>query len=118
MFDADAPVPAHDAGRNLVSEREGEHGRVIAELGDLGADLLPDLAPQRAVVEKRDVLRPRQPDHHAQAVACRFVEQLALRRGVGADGVDAEVRHEPEILGDCCAMGTGSPARPARTCRR
>ena len=31
-LDADAAVPAHDAGRNLVAERERQHRRMIAEL--------------------------------------------------------------------------------------
>ena len=73
---------------------------MIAELADLRGDLAPDGPLQRAVVEKRDVLRPRQPDHDAQPVARGRVEQLAARRRVGADRVDAERGHQAEVGGD------------------
>ena len=118
-LDAPLAVPAHDARRNLVAEREGEDGGMIAELADLRGDLAPDGALQRAVVEKRDVLRPRQPDHDAQALARGRVEQVAARRRIGADGVDAERGHLPEVGGDLMqAGGTGSRRRRAQTSRR
>ena len=46
----------------------------------LRVELSADRALQPAIVEKRDVLRPRQPDHHAQPVPRRLVEQVAPRR--------------------------------------
>jgi hypothetical protein len=58
-----------------------------------------DAARELAVVEKRDVLRPGQPDHDAEPVARGFVEQVEARRCVRADRVDAERRHQPEVLG-------------------
>jgi hypothetical protein len=67
-------VPADDARRNLVAEGKREHGRVIAELRDFLDEFAADFALQRSVVEKRHVLRPREPDHDAKAVTGRFVE--------------------------------------------
>ena len=119
-LDAQTPVPAHDARRNFVAEREHQHGRVVAELADLLDACSRSIVPaELPIVEKRDVLRPRQPDHDAQPVARRFVEQVAPRRRVDADGVDAELRHQAEVFGDLRrAAGTDSRRRRARTCRR
>ena len=99
-FDAHPAVPADDAWRNLVAEREHQHRRVIAELLHPGGDVAADRPLQLVVVEKRDVLRPGQADHHAQAVPRGFVEQVAPRRRVGADRIDPEARHQAEVLGD------------------
>jgi hypothetical protein len=46
------------------------------------------------------VLRPRETDHDAEAFVRRGVEKLAARRRVGANRVDAERRHLPEVGGD------------------
>ena len=70
------------------------------ELPDLVADLAAYGARELPVVQERDVLRPRQADHHAQAAARSLVQQIDARRGVGADRVDAEARHEREVFGD------------------
>src|SRR5262249_18279028 len=56
-------------------------------------------ALQRAIVEKRDVLRPREPHHHPQPMPTRFVEEIASRSRVRADRVDAELRHQAEVVG-------------------
>ncbi len=104
-LDADTAVPAHDARRDLVAEREHQDGWVIAELSDAGRELAADVALEVTVVEEGDVLRPWQSDHHAQAVACGFVEQLAPRGGVRADGVEAEACHETEVFGDLLRRG-------------
>ena len=83
---------------------------MIAELDDLGDQLAADGALQRAVVEKRDVLRPRQPDRDAQPCLRGCVEQIASRSGVGADRVDAELRHLAEVgghLADLVALRVG-----------
>src|SRR5262249_44293264 len=99
-LDAHPPMPANHAGRDLVSECEGEYRRVIAELPDFRRELAANVALQRAVVEKRDVLRPRQPDHDVEALGRRRVEQLAPWRGVGPDRIDAELGHLAEVGGD------------------
>ena len=73
---------------------------MIGELANRSHHVALDLVPQAPIVEKRDVLRPRQSDHDAQAVPRRFVEQIAARGRVHADGVDAERRHQAEVFGD------------------
>jgi hypothetical protein len=65
-FDADTAVPSNDARRDFVAEGEREDGRMIAKLSDLGDELAANLALQVPVVEKRDVLGPRQPDHDSK----------------------------------------------------
>ena len=99
-LDARASVPAHDARRNFIAEREHQHGRMVAELSHPRADLPTNAAFQAAIVEKRHVLRPREPDHDAQAVPGRLVQEIASRRRVRPDRVDAESRHLAEVLGD------------------
>jgi hypothetical protein len=44
------------------------------------------------------VLRPGKPDHDLQVIPRRLVEKAARRRGVDADGVDAELPHQREVL--------------------
>ncbi len=73
---------------------------MIGELGDLRSRFAADRSLQRAVVEKRDMLRPRQPHHDAQSVAGGLVEQIASRWRVRTNGVDAESRHEAEVFGN------------------
>ena len=92
-----AAVPADDARRNLVAERQDRDRRMAADRPHLRGEVAADGALQRVVVEKCDVLRPRQPDHDAQAAAGRFVEQIGVRRRVGADRIDAEIRHQAKV---------------------
>ncbi len=99
-FDALPAVPAHDTGWNFVAQREGQDRGMVAQLGHLLDDLVADPPAERAVVEERDVLRPGQPDHHAQIVTRRLVEQIAARRRVQTDRIDAEARHQAEVFGD------------------
>ena len=100
VLDAHAAVPAHDAGRDLVSQREGEERRMITELAHPAGQLSADLPPQVPVVEKRDVLRPRQPDHDLQSAPPGLVEQFASRHRVGANGIQAKAGHQPEVFSD------------------
>ena len=71
------------------------------------------------VVEKRDVLRPGNPDHHAQARARRLVEDGETGGGIGANRVDSVARastrspRRPDSR-----EGTGRRMRRVRTCRR
>jgi hypothetical protein len=92
---------------------------MIAKLDDLGGDLAANGLFQLVIVEEGDMLRPRQPDHHAQPFGGGGVEQVAPRRRVGSDGVDAELRHLTEVGRDLLtgweliALGVGRK-RPVR----
>ncbi len=99
-FDTDVAVPAHHTRRNFVAERHHQQRGMAAERSRVCGDLAPNRLRQRAIVEECDVLRPRQARDDAESVARGFVEQVDRRRCVGADRVDAEVRHHAEILGD------------------
>ncbi len=59
-----------------------------------------DASRQIAIVQKGDVLRPGQSDHHPEAVSGRFVEKLNGRRSVDANRIDARRRHQREVLRD------------------
>ena len=72
---------------------------MAADRTHLRGDVAPDGPLQRVIVEKRHVLRPRQPDHDAKAVAGGFVEKIGVRRRVGSNGIDAEIRHQAEVPG-------------------
>jgi hypothetical protein len=104
-FDSDPSVPAHDARRNLVAERDRQQRRMAPQLADAADELAADLALERAIVEKRHVLRPGDADHHAQPPPRRFVEEIKTRRRVRSHRVQAELGHQPEILGDTRELG-------------
>ena len=55
-FDAQPSVPAHDPGRNLVPQRDHQHGGVLTEFADPGHQLLPDLPFELSIIEERHVL--------------------------------------------------------------
>src|SRR5262249_26794368 len=71
----------------------------------LCADVAQDVALQMSIVEKRDVLRPRDARHHAQAMLGRSVEQIRWRNGVRADGVHARIDHQSEVAIDLITLG-------------
>jgi len=111
VLDAYVAVPADDAGRNLVAEREGENRRMIRELGHLSDECAPNVTRQAAVVEKRRVLGPRESDEYAQIVLDRLVQQRLRRRRVRADRVDAEGRHHAEVVGNLSGARELAPFR-------
>jgi hypothetical protein len=96
-LDAQAAVPADNPWRNFVAEREQHGRRMIGQLANLLDDLALDASRQLPIVEEGDVLRPGEPDHHAEPVARRFIEQVAAGRRVDADRVAAELRHQAEV---------------------
>jgi hypothetical protein len=113
-FDPQTAVPPNDARRNLVAEREQRDRRMTAQLPYPGDGVLPDVMLQPAIVEKRDVLGPGQPHHHAQTLARSLVEQFSTRRGVRADRVDAEPCHQTEVFSDLLRPGVLVAGRVGR----
>src|SRR5262249_18572526 len=103
--DARVPVPADDAGRNLVAKREHEHGRVIRQFGDTSDDLAFNVVPKPAVIEKCNMLRPGQPDHDPQSVASSRIQQVPVRLRIDANRVDAEFRYKTEVFRDLVEAG-------------
>ena len=101
-----AAVPANDrlvesrCRRRRAARRVGpeRRARVLR-------DLPSDVARPTAVVEEGDVLRPGHADHHPQAMARSFVEQVDRRDRVGPDRVDAGRRHRREVLPDTFGAG-------------
>ena len=99
-LDATVAVPTHDAGGDLVADGREQHGGMAGHPPHLLRHPAPDLGRQPRVVEKGDVLRPRDPGDHPQVLPRRLVEHRLGRRGVGADGVDAGLAHPREVAGD------------------
>ena len=68
-------VPTDDPGGDLVAQSEEERRGVLGEPA-YGLDgVLFDASSEPCVVEKRDVLRPRQSDHHPETVLTGLVEE-------------------------------------------
>ena len=107
-------MPADDAGWNLVAKGNQQDGRVRCQLAHQPHDVTPDAATQSSIVEERDVLRPRQPDHHPQAAASRLVQKITTRRGVETDGIQAEVCYLLKVLGDLAIRRVLIPVCPRR----
>ena len=92
------PVPPDHASRNLVAEREHEHGGMASELAGLGHEIPLDLLRQPAVVQKRHVLRPRQTNNQLKAGLRGEIENLRRGWGIQADSVDPELSHQAEVF--------------------
>ena len=73
---------------------------MIAKLADALEDVLPDRASEPPVIEKRDVLRPGEPDHDPQAVSRCLVDEFAARRRVQTNRVEPKARDQTEVFGD------------------
>ena len=99
-LDPRAPVPAHDPRRDLVTQREHEHGRVARQRPNLCRDIAADGVHEPSVVQERHVLRPGEADHHPQSVPVGIVQQTGTRRRVHANAVEAELRHLAEVVGN------------------
>ena len=72
-------------------------GRMVREGAHLIEQLILDTTGLRPVVEKRDVLHPRQPDHDPQTVPLGRIQQIATG-GVDPHRVDAVRRHQTEVF--------------------
>jgi hypothetical protein len=113
-FDAALAVPADHRGRNLVADREHQHGRMRRQRSHGCGDLLADAPGQLPVAEKSDVLRPWHADHDAQAVPLRRVEEGHVGHGVDANRVEARLGHQAEVLFDLMRCRVLSAARIRR----
>ena len=99
-LDAHTTMPTDHARRNFVAERDQQNRWMVAELAHLFDQFAPDGALQAAIVEERDVLRPGQPHHDPQTMACGLVQEVASGWRVGAHRVDPEARDETKVLSD------------------
>src|ERR1700731_1981045 len=63
-------------------------------------DRIADLGLDRGAVEKRDMLRPGQPDQHLEAGLLGGIEQPDRRHGEYPNGIDAGIAHQREIALD------------------
>src|SRR5207249_6404341 len=68
-------VPAHDGGRDLVTDRVAEDGRVTGASPHTLSDAALDDPGRFLVAQEGDVLRPRQPDHDPKAEPLGSVEK-------------------------------------------
>jgi len=100
LLDPSVAVPADDPGRNLVAQREKERRRVLGDAPDGRDGVVSDASSEPSVVEKRDVLWPREPDHHVETVSKGRVEQHRRRWRVGAHRIDTDGRHQRKVLLD------------------
>ena len=102
MFDAPVAVPAHDVGGDFVANGKAQQGGMAGALANPLANSLHHLVRQRSVIQKSDVLFPRQADQHPEPVLAGAIEQPARRNRVRAQRVDAGGGHLLEIPGDRC----------------
>ena len=96
-LDGARAVPTNDGWRDLIADGEQQQRGMPRDRTRLSADAPDDVSPQPPIVEKRDVLRPRQSGHDTKTVIGRRIEHIGGRNGVGADGVDARSDHQREV---------------------
>ena len=96
-FDPRLSVPSHDRRGNLVAQGEHQHRGMMAKLPHSLSDVLANAAGGLRLIQKRDVLRPWNANHEAQAGAGRLVEDRLIGDGIGANRVDAVAPHQCEI---------------------
>ena len=99
-FDTLGAQPAHDAGGDFIAEREQQHRRMRRQRAHIRHDVAPDRAGHVPVVEERDMVRPRQAHHDAQAVLLGQIKDAPVRHRVGPDRVHAGATHQREVLSD------------------
>ena len=99
-LDSGRAVPANDTGRDLVADRDEQGRRMAGQPTYLPDDLLAHRAGELAIVEKRDMLRPRNARRDVQSLPRRRIQQLVPRHGVGPYRVDAGPGHQREVLDD------------------
>ena len=105
LRDAPRAEPAHDARRDFVSDEVGKNRVVSPVLPHRLANRADDLRADFPVVQKLDVLRPRNRNHRAHPELPADVEQPFGRDMVDADEVHPHLAHQREILADALRRG-------------
>ena len=91
------PEPAHDGKGDLVPHVVTEDRLVPRVLRHARADRLLDLPADFSVVQKLDVLRPRDRNEHPQPELPREIEEPPRRHVINAQEIDPHLRHQREI---------------------
>ena len=111
-LDLAAPEPASHRRRDLVAEPVCEQRGMPGDRAHLLADDASDVRRRVAVDQVADVLLGREPDHDAEAVALREVEELGRRHRVrDPDDVDAVRGHLREVVVDRGQVVVLAPVR-------
>ena len=92
-------MPPRNRGGHFVPDGEEQHRRMAPKAAHLCLEIAADTTTEGAVVEKRDMLRPRQPDHESQTVTGCLVEQRLRGGCVQPNGIDPDTRHQCEVFG-------------------
>jgi hypothetical protein len=100
LFHPAVPIPTHNRGWNLIANRIAEDSRVASAGPDTSTDAFLDAADTLLVIEKSHMLFPGQTHHDPQTVALGRIKQPARWYGIGADGVQAVVRHLGKVTLD------------------
>ncbi len=97
LLDLAMSVPADDRRRNLVSDCIRQQRRMVGARPHPVAHPLDDLRRTLAVVQKRDVLLPRQPHHYPQPLLGRHIHQPTWWNCVNPHGIDPRFSHQRKI---------------------
>ncbi len=96
--DAADAEPAHHGGGDFVADEVAEDRRMALVTRDALADRLDHLRANAAIVEKLDVLGPRNGDERAQTRLLQRVEKPARRHVINAQRVHSQFAHLRQIL--------------------
>src|SRR5467141_3321420 len=101
-LDSSASQPAHNSGRNFITDGIAKHSRVTGTLPHSLADACFNCAGSARIIQECDVLFPRQSHHDSQVGALRRIQEPPGRNIVCPDSVDPYRSHGLEILSNTC----------------
>src|SRR4029453_5567349 len=98
-------MPAHDRRRDFITDEVGEDAGMPVTEAHRTRDGGTDVARRLAVVEEANMLLPGNADQHLNIPLQCEIEQALWRHVVRADGVDARLSHQRQVLVDLRRAG-------------
>src|SRR5260370_29263592 len=86
-LDAPRAIPAHNRGRNLVANRVTQDGWVTGGYSHAGAQTIQNRLYLLPAIEERNMLLPRQTNHHAPSTLLRQIQKPARRHRISPNRV-------------------------------
>src|SRR5262245_22012571 len=97
-------MPARDGCRDLITDGVSKNRRMTGACADCLADARTNIAGPLLVVQKCNVLFPREANHYVQVAFKCTIQKPDRRNGVSANSIDATTSHQPKVPLDLPAV--------------